>query len=185
MDWQVTWEDPFTSYLGPFHDLSGDARTRTTLTETVQGIIGAGSLVCQRIAAHSPILAAVQDGAQRILRMVSGESTKRSPSLDAEHLTTILRSHAVEHLGSAPAEELWLIADGSDLRKPHARAMPHLMRVRSFAQRAPAAWSMAIVPSMSSVSPPTGAVCSIIASSVARRPTFSANRTKSSRRSRL
>ena len=56
MDWQAIWEDPFSCYLSPFHALIGDVRTRTTLTETVQGIIGAGSLVCQRIAAHSPIL---------------------------------------------------------------------------------------------------------------------------------
>lgn len=131
MEWQATWEDPFTRYLSPFHDLIGDARTRTTLTETVQGMIGAGSLVCQRSAAHAPILAAVQDGAQRILRMVTGGSTKRSPDLDADHLTATLRRQAVDHLGGAPADELWLIADGSELRKPHARAMPHLMRVRS------------------------------------------------------
>ena len=30
----------------------------------------------------------------------------------------------------APEEELWLIADGSDLRKPYAEAMPYLMPVR-------------------------------------------------------
>jgi hypothetical protein len=131
MDWQATWDDPFTTYLHRFEDLSGDARTRTTLSETVKGIIGAGSLVCQRIAAHSPLFSAVQDGAQRILRMVTGETTKRSPDLDAPHLTAKLRSHAVEHLASVPSDELWLVMDGSELRKPHARAMPHLMRVRS------------------------------------------------------
>jgi hypothetical protein len=94
MDWQTTWDDPLTTYLQTFDSLLGDARTRTTFTETVKGIIGAGSLVCQRIAAHSPIFAAVQDGAQRILRMASGESTKCSPDLDAAHLTAKLRTHA-------------------------------------------------------------------------------------------
>jgi hypothetical protein len=62
--------------------------------------------------------------------MVTGESTKRSPHLDAAHLTATLRTHAVAHVGSVPADELWLIADGSELRKPHARDMPHLMRVK-------------------------------------------------------
>jgi hypothetical protein len=135
MEWQTTWEDPFTTYLSRFDSLTGDARTRTTLTETVKGIIGAGSLVCQRSAAHSPVLAAVQDGAQRILRLVTGESTKRSPDLDATHLTAKLRDQAVAHLATAACDELWLMADGSELRKPHARAMPHLMRVRSLEGR--------------------------------------------------
>jgi hypothetical protein len=131
MDWQATWDDPFTTYLQTFDSLIGDTRTRTTFSETVKGIIGAGSLICQRIAAHSPVFAAVKDGAQRILRMASGESTKRSPHLDAAHLTAKLRAHAVEHLASSPSDELWLMLDGSELRKPHARAMPYLMRVRS------------------------------------------------------
>jgi hypothetical protein len=130
MEWHATWDDPFTSFLSQFDHLVGDARTRTTLTETLRGIIAAGSLVCQRIAACSPILATAQDGAQRVSRLANGETTKRSPNLDAEHLTEQLRSHAIEHLGSVPADELWLIADGSELRKPHARAMPHLMRVK-------------------------------------------------------
>ena len=130
MEWQATWEDPCTAYLAHFHGLIGDVRTRSTFTETVKGIVTAGSLVCQRIAAHSPGLAAITHGAQRIIRMLTGESTKRSPDLDAAHLTAKLRARAVEHLGSVPADELWLIADGSELRKPHARDMPHLMRVK-------------------------------------------------------
>ena len=130
MEWQIHWDDPFTSYCSQFARLVGDARTRTTLTETLRGIIAAGSLVCQRIAACSPILSTAHDGAQRISRLACRETTKRSPNLDAEHLTEQLRSHAIEHLDSVPADELWLIADGSELRKPHARAMPHLMRVR-------------------------------------------------------
>ena len=131
MEWNATWKDPFAAYLTQFDDLLGDQRTRATLTETVKGIIAAGSLICQRIAAQSPVLAAVKDGAQRVLRLVTGESTKRSPHLDADHLTAKLREHAVTHLSSVPADEFWLIADGSDLRKPHAHAMPHLMRVKA------------------------------------------------------
>ncbi len=63
--------------------------------------------------------------------MVTGTTTKRSPDLDADYLTAELRSHAVAHLASAPSDELWLIADGSDLRKPYAKALPNLMKVRS------------------------------------------------------
>ena len=47
MEWQAAWEDPFTAYLAQFDSLIGDARTRTTFTDTVKGILAAGSLVCQ------------------------------------------------------------------------------------------------------------------------------------------
>jgi hypothetical protein len=131
MKWELDWNDPFTCYLEPFETLVGDRRTWVTLTETVRGIIGSGSLVCQRIAAHAPVLAAVKKGAQRVIRMVTGTTTKRSPNLDAAHLTAQLRTQAVQHLLDAPPDELWLIADGSDLRKPHAKVMPALMKVRA------------------------------------------------------
>jgi len=62
MKWELAWNDPFTQYLEPFADLVGDRRTWTTLTETVCGIIGSGSLICQRIAAQSPILSGVKKG---------------------------------------------------------------------------------------------------------------------------
>src|SRR6266568_5447080 len=44
-------------------------------------------------------------------------------------LETLVRV-AVEQLAQAPEDELWLIADGSDLRKPYAQEMPALMQVR-------------------------------------------------------
>jgi hypothetical protein len=59
--------------------------------------------------------------------MVRGVSTKRS-ELDAEHLTARLRERGVERLRDE--EEVWAIVDPSELRKPHAREMPALMRVR-------------------------------------------------------
>jgi hypothetical protein len=131
MKWELDWNDPFTSYLESFEPLVGDRRTWTTLTETVKGILTSGSLVCTRIAAQSPVLGLVKKGAQRIIRMVTGTTTKRSPDLDADHLTAQLRAHALSHLTELPSDELWLIADGSDLRKPYAKEMPHLMKVRA------------------------------------------------------
>ena len=130
MKWELTWNDPFTPYLEPFETLVGDRRTWTTLTETVRGIISSGSLICQRIAAQSPILSSVKKGAQRIIRMASAETTKRSPNLAADQLTAQLRTAAVAHLSLVPSDELWLIADESDLRKPYAKALPYLMKVR-------------------------------------------------------
>jgi hypothetical protein len=74
------------------------------------------------------VLAKAKKGAQRIIRLASGESTQRS-ELDAAHLTKQLRETAVEYLGQAPEEELWLVADCSNLRKPYATDMPYLMQV--------------------------------------------------------
>jgi len=55
MEWKTTWNDPLTSYVAP-HTLIGDKRTHTTFDETIRGMIGAGSLICQLMAAHSAAL---------------------------------------------------------------------------------------------------------------------------------
>jgi hypothetical protein len=129
MEWQSEWEDIITTYLSSFDPLMGDKRTRTTFTQTVRGIIMAGSLVCQRIAAQSQILSSAKDGAQRVIRLASGESTKRS-HVDAEHLTEQLRVRGLAQLAEADTDEVWLMLDASELRKPHAHTMPALMQVR-------------------------------------------------------
>jgi hypothetical protein len=126
---EITAQAPFAEYLGHFDSLIGDKRTRKTFGAIVRGIINAGSLVCQRIAAHSPVLSAAKDGAQRVIRLAKGESTKRS-DLDAAHMVEALCRRGVEHLAESEADELWLIADPSDLRKPYATEMPDLMQVR-------------------------------------------------------
>ncbi len=128
MEWQSNWEDPIAVYLKPFNKLVGDKRTWTTFTETVKGILKAGSLVCQRIAAQSPIFTTAKHGAQRVIRLAKGESTQRS-EIDAEHLTEQLRQHGVAQLAQAETDELWLIADPCDLRKEYAQMMPELMQV--------------------------------------------------------
>lgn len=120
---------PLTEYVRHFDALIGDKRTGETFAEIVRGIINAGSLVCQRIAAQSSVLSMVKDGAQRVIRFATGESTKRS-QVDAEHLVAALCQRGVAQLGESQADELWVIADQSDLRKPYASEMPDLMRVR-------------------------------------------------------
>jgi hypothetical protein len=129
MDLSVRQQDLLGEYLSPFGVLIGDKRTGTTFREIVQGIINAGSLVCQRIAAHSPVLSEAKDGSQRVIRLVKGKSTKRS-ELDAQHLIARLCARGVEQLAQSEVDELWVIADGSELRKPYAKEMPALMQVR-------------------------------------------------------
>jgi hypothetical protein len=59
--------------------------------------------------------------------MVHGETTKRS-LLDADALIGRLQARGVEQLRGESA--IWVLLDGSDLRKPHAQAMEGLQRVR-------------------------------------------------------
>lgn len=117
-------------YLDGFLPLIGDKRTETTFRATVQGIIGSESLVCAQIAASSPVLSTVRHGEQRVRRMAKGESTKRS-DLGASEIVEKLQARGVEQLRDQ--DEVWAIVDPSELRKPYAREMPDLMRVRRLA----------------------------------------------------
>jgi hypothetical protein len=124
MELSATQEGLLGNYLSYYQSLIGDRRTGTAF----KGIINAGSLVCQQEAAHSATLSIAKEGSQRVIRLVKGKSTKRS-TVDAEHLTAKLRMRGVEQLAEAEEDELWLVADGSDLRKPYATEMPGLMQV--------------------------------------------------------
>ena len=127
--WPATWQSPLAAYLTDYQSLIGDRRTAVTFGAVVQDIIGAGSLVCAQIAAQSAVLAAAQDGGQWVSRLATGESTQRS-QLAATHLTAQLRQRGVAQSASGTGDALWLIADGSELRKPYAHALPALMQVR-------------------------------------------------------
>ena len=122
-------------YVTQFSTLFRDKRSRATFEIIISGVLAAGSLVCSRIAAVAPLLSGVRDGAQRVLRFASGESTRRSSVVGtsiATRLVEKLAERGVAQLGETlPGTDVWLVLDGSDLRKPHATQMPHLMRVRS------------------------------------------------------
>lgn len=62
--------------------------------------------------------------------MLRGETTKRS-DLDPDALSTKLQAHGVERLQGE--SDIWVILDGSDVRKPHATAMEGLQRVKRLA----------------------------------------------------
>lgn len=128
MVWCAQWESPFQHYVDAFSGLIGDQRTKKTFAEILKGIVGGGSLVCAQIARHSPVLSRVKHGAQRVIRLAKGESTRRS-DLTAESLMATLRERGLAQGDHAPTEELWLILDQSNLCKPYAQEMPALMEV--------------------------------------------------------
>ena len=59
--------------------------------------------------------------------MLGGETTKRS-DLDPDDLVARLQARGVEQLRGE--EAIWVVFDGTDLRKPHAERMEHLQRVK-------------------------------------------------------
>jgi hypothetical protein len=59
--------------------------------------------------------------------MLRGDTTKRS-ELEPAKLAAKLQAHGVEQLREEAA--IWVVFDGSDLRKPHAACMEHLQRVK-------------------------------------------------------
>lgn len=119
--------DQFSAYLAHFAPLIGDARTRRLFGAVVEGIVTTGTTLCSRISAATPETA-TDPSAQRVRRFVHGLTTTRS-HLDAAHLLTALQQRTLSHLQADPPAELWLILDGSDLRKPHARSLEYLQRV--------------------------------------------------------
>jgi Transposase DDE domain len=121
------YTDRLTPYLASFAPLIGDARTQRLFDAVVEGLLITGTPICSQIAAATPECAADAEG-QRVRRFVNGQTTKRS-DLDAPHLTAALRERTLAHLQAAPPAEVWLIVDGSDLRKPQAHTMQYLDRV--------------------------------------------------------
>jgi hypothetical protein len=114
------------AHVAPFTEIAGDRRTGRLLGDVVRGIIGGESLVCTRIAAFSPRLAAGHASAQRIRRMLAGTTTKRAP-LDPDEVVARLRTRGVEQLRGEAA--IWVVFDGTDPRKPHAERMECLQQV--------------------------------------------------------
>jgi hypothetical protein len=134
MDWCGRWESPFQEYVESFAGLIGDQRTKRTFAEILKGIVGGGSLVCEQIARHSPVLSRVKHGTQRVIRLAKGQSTRRS-QLTAEPLVSRLRERGLAQLKPSSAEGVWLILDQSNLCKPYAQEMPELMYVLDLDKR--------------------------------------------------
>lgn len=59
--------------------------------------------------------------------MLRGETTTRAP-LDADAVVAALQAQGVAQLQGEPS--VWVIVDGSDLRKPHASELAYLQRVK-------------------------------------------------------
>jgi hypothetical protein len=142
----TTAATPLTTFLEPFTPLIHDQRTHTTFTAIIQGLLTAGTTICAQIAAHAPALAHSQYGERRVRRFVKGQTTQRSPDLDPDHLTATLREQTLARLRAQAPAEVWLILDGSELRKPTAHALPYLDKVPALdGHLVPGYWTLNVI----------------------------------------
>lgn len=118
----------YEEYLSAFDILIGDERTKRTFRGVIEGIIGGGSLRATVIARFSPIMAAIKNAERRVRRLAEGESTKRS-NLDAVSVTSVMREQGAAEL--MEEEELTIVMDGMELRRPGAHAQENLMEVKA------------------------------------------------------
>ena len=126
--WEAKWQSPLADYLTDYRSLIGDQRTAVTFGEVVQGIIGAGSWC----ANESPRSRRCWLGAGWWATGQPPGNWREHPAFAVGCRTSdgALRQRGVAQLANGTGTELWLIADGSELRKPYAQAMPALMQVR-------------------------------------------------------
>lgn len=115
-----------TTYASSYRDLFGDQRLFDGFLGTLQGILGSQSLQVSKIANSSSLLAGPH-AERRVRRLVHG-ANQRAP-LAAEALTERLTKEGAKKL--AWEDEVLLVLDESDLRKPFASSMEHLDTVRS------------------------------------------------------
>lgn len=123
--------DALTAYLASFAPLFGDRRSQRTFAHICFGILAAGSLVAARIAAHAPAFARRRAPSQPVIRFATGDSTARSTISPATLTATVAQRGVAALSATAPGTEIWLVLDGSDVRKPHSQQLPDLMRVRA------------------------------------------------------
>ena len=115
-----------TTYASSYRDLFGDQRLFDGFVGTLQGILGSQSLHLSKIANASSLLPG-KHAERRVRRLVHGDN-QRAP-LSAEALMERLTHEGAKKL--AWEDEVLLILDESDLRKPFASNMEHLDTVRS------------------------------------------------------
>ena len=115
-----------TTYASSHRDLFGDQRLFDGFVGTLQGILGSQSLHLSKVANASSLLAG-RHAERRVRRLVHG-ANQRAP-LSAEALMERLTKEGAKRL--AWEDEVLLILDESDLRKPFASSMEHLDTVRS------------------------------------------------------
>ncbi|WP_185974820.1 hypothetical protein [Deinococcus detaillensis] len=111
----------------PYRDLFRDLRLYRSFQAALGGILASGSTQLSQMARAAPSTGAAPHAERRLRRLVHHEHQRADlrPETLEDRLTTL----GAQRL--AGQDEVVVVMDGSDLRKPHSQALEHLSTVRS------------------------------------------------------
>lgn len=111
----------------PYRDLFRDVRLYRSFQAALSGILASGSTRLSQMARSAPGTGAAPHAERRLRRLVHHEHQRADvrPTTLEDRLTTL----GAQRL--AGQDEVVVVMDGSDLRKPHSQALEHRSTVRT------------------------------------------------------
>ena len=119
-------ESALKSFTQDYSDLFHDHRLFTAFQATITGIIASQSTRITQIAKSAPQTGLVPHSEKRIRRLIHNKNQRAN--LTPEIISSKLTSKGAKQL--AKHDEVKVILDGSDLRKPHSTHLEFLSSVR-------------------------------------------------------
>ena len=110
------------TFVTPYKRLFRDKRLFEGFQACIWGIIGSGSCQVSRVASHNPITGNVPHSERRLRRLLHGNNQRAK--VDADALSSVLSEEGAKLL--AGEQEVLLVIDESDLRKPYSRQLEYL-----------------------------------------------------------
>lgn len=117
----------FTRHLQPFRPLFGDRRLFEGFSTTLHGVLASGGLRLSQIARCAPRTTRAEHAERRLRRLIHNQNARAD--LRPERLTEALTELGARRL--AGSDEVLVILDESDLRKPHSERIEHLDQMRA------------------------------------------------------
>lgn len=117
----------FSRHLQPFRPLFGDRRLFDGFSTTLHGILASGGLRLSQIARCAPRTTCAEHAERRLRRLIHNQNARAD--LRPERLTEALTDLGARRM--AGSDEVLVILDESDLRKPHSEQLEYLDQVRA------------------------------------------------------
>ncbi|PYE49980.1 hypothetical protein, partial [Deinococcus yavapaiensis] len=114
-------------HLSAYRPLFRDRRLFDGFTALTHGILASGGLRLSQIARAAPRTTCTEHAERRLRRLVHGGNARAD--VRPARLTRVLTELGAQRL--AGSDEVLVILDESDLRKPHSHRIEHLDTVRS------------------------------------------------------
>lgn len=115
-----------SDFVQPYRSLFRDRRLFTAFEAAVGGILASGSTRLSQMARLAPGTGASPHAERRLRRLIYHQHQRSD--LTADTLLEHLQAQGAARV--AGSDEVIVVLDGSDLRKPHSQALEHLDTVR-------------------------------------------------------